>query len=117
MKYVLSLFLLIHVFLFFLGMAAKVINGLTIHTAFTMSFGNKYKPLSDDERDRLRNILGHLRILIIDEFSMVGSDMLYMIHRRLQEIMQSQELFGGVSVLLFGDMMQLRPVNASWIFD
>ena len=30
---------------------------------------------------------------------------------------QSEDLFGGVAVLLFGDLMQLQPVRANWIFE
>jgi hypothetical protein len=48
---------------------------------------------------------------------MVKSDMLYQINLRLQEIKQNKLEFGGVAVLLFGDLMQLRPVRAKWIFQ
>ena len=48
---------------------------------------------------------------------MVSSDNLYNLHKRLQEIFMSQELFGGRSVLLVGDIMQLGPVKASPIYS
>ena len=48
---------------------------------------------------------------------MVKSDVIYQLYLRLQEIKQSKQDFGGVSVLLVGDLMQLRPVSAEWIFD
>ena len=49
--------------------------------------------------------------------SMVKSDQLYQLNLRLQEIKQSQDHFGGVAVILLGDLMQLRPVKGKWIFE
>ena len=48
--------------------------------------------------------------------SMISSDMLYMIHRRLCEIFISEDLFGGKAILFVGDLMQLRPVKGKFIF-
>ena len=36
---------------------------------------------------------------------------------RLREIMNSVQPFGGVHVLLVGDLFQLQPVAGSWIFN
>ena len=62
-------------------------------------------------------LLCHLTVLIIDEVSMVKSDLLYQLHLRLQMIKQNKEDFGGVSIILLGDLFQLRPVFANFIFD
>ena len=99
------------------GRAAKVITGLTIHTAFGMNFGNKHISLGDQIRDARKTQLSELRIVIIDEMSMVKADMLYQLNLRLQEVTGSAEDFGGVCVILCGDLMQLRPVQARWIFE
>ena len=99
------------------GKAASLIGGLTIHSAFNFAFGNEFTSMSDKKRDNFRNLLEYLEIIIIDEISMVKSDMLYQINLRMQEIKQNTELFGGISVLLFGDIMQLKPVRARWIFE
>ena len=101
----------------FTGNAARLIQGLTLHTAFRFGFGNQYSSLADSIRDKMRNLLAKLEIVIIDEISMVKADHLYILNQRLQEIKQSQDDFGGVSVLLFGDLMQLRPVLGEWIFN
>lgn len=46
------------------------------------------------------------------------SDQIYLINNtRLQQIFQSNEIFGGKSVILFGDLAQLPPVGDSWIFQ
>ena len=50
--------------------------------------------------------------------SMIKSDTLYQLDLRLREITQkTNKLFGGVGVFVFGDIMQLRPCQGSFIFD
>ena len=99
------------------GTAASNISGLTIHSSFNLRFGNDFKSLPDKQRDSQRHLLSNLQILIVDELSMMKADMLYQLNLRLQEIKQNKKDFGGVSILLFGDLMQLQPVKARWIFD
>ena len=49
---------------------------------------------------------------------MVKADMLYQIDQRLREIMQNHdEPFGGVSVILLGNILQLQPVKGKYIFE
>ena len=49
--------------------------------------------------------------------SLLGADMLYRIHVRLCEVFQNEKLFGNISVILVGDLLQLPPVKASYIFQ
>ena len=59
-------------------------------------------------------------MIIIDEVSMVGSNMLLEIHKRLQQlkgIMTDIDTFGGVSVLAVGDLYQLPPIGQPALFD
>ena len=72
----------------FSGTAASNIGGQTLHSAFNLGFGNNFFSLNDKTRDVKRNILSNLKILIIDEFSMVKSDMLYQLDLMLKEIKQ-----------------------------
>ena len=53
----------------------------------------------------------------MDEVSLLGVDMFYRIHRRLVEIFQCEELFANKSILLVGDLLQLPPVKASYVFS
>jgi hypothetical protein len=99
------------------GKAASLIDGITLHSAFNFPFGNDFISLSDQLRDTYRTMLKYLQIVIIDEISMVKADLLYQLNLRLQEIKQNDKIFGGISVLLFGDLMQLKPVLAKWIFE
>ena len=49
---------------------------------------------------------------------MIKSDILYQLDLRLKELKQRQDLpFGGIGVFLFGDILQLRPVRARFIFE
>ena len=48
---------------------------------------------------------------------MVKVDMLYQLDLRLQEITMKEIPFGGISLFVFGDLMQLRPVLGRFIFD
>ena len=102
----------------FTGTAAANIKGQTLHSAFSFSFGNNFFSPGDKSRDERRNQLENLLVVIIDEFSMMKADMLYQLDLRLREVKQQPDLlFGGVSVFLFGDILQLKPVLGRYIFD
>lgn len=58
-----------------------------------------------------------LKVVFIDEISMVGAGMFNFINLRLQEIKECCKPFGGVSIITFGDLFQLKPVMDSWIFS
>ena len=104
------------------GVAAFNINGMTLHSAFLLgrSKHNAFQPLSHDRLNTLRTKLSHLvLVIIIDEVSMVGSNMLLEIHKRLQQIkgVSPDVTFGGVSILAVGDLFQLPPVAQSQLFS
>ena len=102
----------------FAGTAAAKINGQTLTSAFNLGFGNKYRSLPDKSRDLKRGLLSNLAMLIVDEYSMLKADMLYQLHLRLQEIKQRYDLpFGGCSVILVGDLLQLPPVRGKYPFQ
>lgn len=100
------------------GMAAVNVGGKTIHSALQVGFGvldplddyaqvgSNFRDLSDRQRDRLRQ---H-DLLVIDEISMVRSDLLDAIDRRLSEARGNEDPFGGMQVVLVGDSRQLPPV-------
>ena len=67
------------------GVAAFNISGMTLHSAFLLG-RSKYSGLSHDRINSLRSKLSNLSLVIIDEVSMVGSNMLLEVHKRLQQI-------------------------------
>ena len=100
------------------GTAAANIDGMTLHSAFNFNFGNEFMSLTDKKRDEKREQLRNLRVVIVDEFSMLKADMLYQLHLRLGELKQNMnEAFGGCALILLGDILQLRPVMGRYIFD
>ena len=99
------------------GMAASLIDGMTICSALDLYFGNSYKGLSDQKMAFFRSQFEELKVIIIDEMSMVSSDDLYKIHHRMIDIFQNNLPFGGLGVILVGDILQLKPVKGKYIFE
>ena len=95
------------------GVAAFNISAL--HSALR----SKYSGLSHERLNSLRSKLSRLILVIIDEVSMVGSNMLLEIHKRLQQIkgVPDDAVFGGVSILAVGDLYQLPPVGQAPLFS
>ena len=67
----------------------------------------------------MRLLLSELKLLIIDEISMVSNVTLLHIHQRLQEIFGTSGslLFGGKSIIAFGDLFQLEPIRSKPVFE
>ena len=98
------------------GLAADNIKGQTLHSVFRIPVEHgshpKYKALSKPILDQMRVIMKNLHCVIIDEVSMVSNIMLLLIHLRMGEIFNLKGLFGNKSIILFGDLLQLRPVHS-----
>jgi hypothetical protein len=104
----------------FTGSAAFNVGGTTIHHAFRVPFGCRllpYKRLASKERCKMPDSCKDLLCLIVDEVSMTGGTLLYYIHRRLQDIFESNLPFTGLPVLASGDLYQLKPVSESYCFQ
>jgi len=99
------------------GVAAINAKGTTIHSFFQMPFG----PIlpngsSTNSRQQRRfnktkiDIIKSLDLVIIDEISMVRADLLDGIDQVLRRYKDRNKVFGGVQVLMIGDLQQLSPV-------
>ena len=102
------------------GKAAYVFKGNTIHSALGIpacqSLKN-YKRLDSSRLNTLRCQLGGVKLIFIDEISMVGNTMFNVqINNRLKDIKGSSQPFGSVSIIAIGDLFQLQPVMAGYIF-
>ena len=67
-------------------------------------------------RDEKRNLYRNLKMLIIDEISLVDVDMFYKIDLRLREITNNDATMGNIAVIILGDLMQMSPVTGRYIF-
>ena len=102
------------------GKAAHNIHGMTLHSAFALpvtELHGEMPNLSSDVLNTLRSKLLCLKLIIIDEISIVGSKILSQVNNRLKAIMDISLDFGGVSIICVGDFHQLRPVKDSYVFQ
>ena len=102
------------------GLAAKNIEGRTIHSALKLPVQHgaqpKFYPLTDRPRRVLQSELSQKSLLIIDEISMVSAETLEHVHRRLTEVKDESKYFGGISIILSGDFFQLPPIRGQLAF-
>lgn len=99
------------------GVAAINAKGVTIHSFFQMPFGpilrNQIANTSNQQRKFSKtkiDIIKSLDLVIIDEISMVRADLLDGIDQVLRRYKNRDKVFGGVQVLMIGDLQQLAPV-------
>jgi PIF1-like helicase/Helix-turn-helix domain len=111
------------------GIAALNAGGVTIHSMFQLPFGgfipaSNVESFSDnikfENKDTLRRhfkmsgqkkaVIQNMELLIIDEVSMLRSDLLDAIDYMMQSVRKKKQPFGGVQVLFIGDLLQLPPV-------
>jgi len=115
------------------GIAALNASGATIHNL--LGLGTSMPPDQGVDMFKVRAkrayIAKELETLIIDEISMVSSDLLDAIDRQLRGIRMNREPFGGVQIVMIGDVYQLPPVvtkegkkyytnagyRSEWFFD
>lgn len=108
------------------GIAAINAGGVTIHSMFGLplrtflptteridsSIANNIADLMHHfkyRKDKLK-LLREIEIIIIDEVSMLRADVLDMMDFSLRHVRRNQQRFGGVQLLLIGDLYQLPPV-------
>ena len=103
------------------GVAAINIDGTTINTglAIPTETGDYLPAMSEQRKTQYRLSLKDLKLIIVDEISMVGNTTLLHIHQRLKEIFgtSSSNLFAGISIVAVGDLYQLPPIKKKAVFD
>ena len=100
------------------------LNATTIHSDLNIPawfFGKRLPSLSDKMRSILKNKLPEVKVVIIDEISVVSNDLLLHVHLRLVEVFACSKNtpFAGITVIAVGDFLQLpsvrvRPVYAEY---
>lgn len=94
------------------GVAAINAGGVTLHSLFGIPFGpiTPYDKLENRFSEYKTELLLKLDLLIIDEISMARADIIDTIDRKLRWVCECNEPFGGVQIVMFGDLFQLPPV-------
>lgn len=96
------------------GIAATHINGTTIHSWSGLGIRdelNKFDKQWLKGNDRLRKRYLGTDVLVIDEVSMLHGKRLDMVNEACKLLRESDEPFGGLQVILVGDLFQLPPVS------
>lgn len=99
------------------GIAAINAGGVTIHSFFQISFApfvpdttlNSAQTHYRYSKEK-RNIIRSMDLLVIDEISMVRADLLDAVDATLRRYRDREKPFGGVQLLMIGDLQQLAPV-------
>lgn len=98
------------------GIAAINAGGVTIHSFLQLPPG-MHLPDQSYERSHFRfskrklKLIRSLDLIVIDEISMVRADLLDLIDRTLRRLRHSERPFGGLQILMIGDLQQLPPVT------
>ena len=97
------------------GIAAVNAGAMTIHSFFQFGLGpfvqGVIEPKSDFRINKSKlELIRHLQLLIIDEVSMVRADLMDHIDVELRRIRRNSKPFGGVQLLMIGDLQQLPPI-------
>jgi len=101
------------------GVAAINAGGVTLHSFFQLPFGPFIPGSEANEQSRQRlfrfskdkkRIIKSLDLLVIDEISMVRADLLDSVDAVLRRHRRNDQPFGGVQLLMIGDLHQLSPV-------
>ena len=104
------------------GVAAVNAGAVTLHSFFQLPFGpylpDSVRSYADKEQQRKVkfnktkiNIIKSMDLLIIDEISMVRADILDAIDETLRQFRDEDKAFGGLQLLMIGDLHQLSPVT------
>ena len=104
------------------GVAAINAGGVTIHSFFQMPFGpilpdvnaggeHSQNPLLNKKFNKKKiDIIKTMDLLVIDEISMVRADLLDGLDQVLRRYRDRDKVFGGVQLLMIGDLQQLAPI-------
>ena len=97
------------------GIAASHLKGQTIHSFFALGIrdtvvDNGYVDFLLD-KSYLKSRFSKLKVLIIDEISMVSPEIFSSMDKVLRAFKNNPEPFGGVQVVISGDFFQLPPVS------
>lgn len=89
--------------------SADKLNVCSINFTFLFLTNAPFENLSKEKKKSLHNKLKESKVLMIDVINYVNSTVFAQIDHRLQEVFDKKKPFGGLSVIVFGDLLQLQP--------
>lgn len=95
------------------GIAATQVDGRTIHSWSGIGINHDMTEKEIQKlfyHDEVRYRVTQTKVLIIDEVSMLGANVLDLVNRVCKKLRQSDEPFGGIQIILCGDFFQLPPI-------
>lgn len=101
------------------GVAAVLIGGVTLHryAGIGLGDGDKLQLLRRvSMKKNIKRDIIETEILIIDEISMCGAELFDKINFVFKKIRKNERPFGGMQIILVGDMLQLEPIKDAYIF-
>ena len=92
------------------GLAAEAIEGATIHHVAGFGLPKCVNWLGIANRLK-RSVIKSYDVLMIDEVSMVDGEFLDRVSEHMSAVRQNSRPFGGMQIVLFGDFLQLGPID------
>lgn len=96
------------------GIAATHMQGTTIHAWSGIGIRDSLTDWDIDQMEEKKYLWDHydkVRVLIIDEVSMLSGDFLDMLDRVCKSFKRNEKPFGGIQIVLCGDLFQLPPIG------
>ncbi|MCE3255127.1 MAG: hypothetical protein K0R25_621 [Rickettsiaceae bacterium] len=100
------------------GIAAVNVGGQTLHSWAAIGLGNLpaeqiIENMFSAKFSRIRRKLKLAKMLAIDEISMISAPVFDLLNELLKAVRENDKPFGDLQIILFGDFLQLPPVNRS----
>ena len=98
------------------GIAAVNIGGSTIHSWAGIGLANMpidqiVENIFSGKFSRIRRRIKQARALAIDEISMISAEVFEILDQVFRRVRENNAPMGGIQILLFGDFLQLPPIN------
>ena len=102
----------------YFGIAAFNVKGQTIHSLLQLPIrGKKSSDLKGQSLKKLQDNISGIKYIIVDEYSVIGQKLFGWIDRRCKQATGCQNIpFGGISIILVGDIGQLPPVTDKVVY-
>lgn len=102
------------------GAAAVLINGQTLHSFLGIGLGKESVDTLVTKimaRPKIKKIWDETDILIVDEISMLSSELLTKLNNIAKEVKTNNKPFGGFQLIFAGDFLQLPCIKGNFCFE